>query len=93
MYAIRILSIFEIRVKLYILATNFFNQRKNKRFNYKPRFSNEANQQNKKEFADKWLEARTSNSKVSRRGFSLKVWILLLALILIGMYILESKFV
>lgn len=93
MYAIRILSTFEIRVKFYILATNFFQQRKNKRFNYKPRYSNDTNQQNKKAFADKWLEARVSNSKGTRKGLSLKVWILLLALILIGMYFLESKFV
>lgn len=93
MYAIRILSTFEIRVKSYILAANFFQQRKNKRFNYKPRYNNDTNQQNKKEFADKWLEARASNSKGIRKGLSLKVLILVLALLLIGMYVLESKFV
>lgn len=93
MYAIRILSTFDIRVNYYILAANFFQQRKNKRFNYKPRYSNDTNQQNKREFADKWLEARDSNSKGTGRGLSLKVLIVLLALILIGMYLLESKIV
>ena len=93
MYAIRILSTFEIRVNDYILAANFFQQRKNKRFNYKPRYSQDANEQQKQAFAEKWLEAKATSTKRTKRGVSLKLLILLLALILIGMYILESKFV
>lgn len=93
MYAIRILSTFEIRVNNYILAANFFQQRKNKRFNYKPRYSEATNDSQKKAFADKWLEAKTSHTKRTKRGISLNILIVLLVLILIGMYVLESKFV
>ncbi|NQX85860.1 MAG: hypothetical protein HRT67_08135 [Flavobacteriaceae bacterium] len=75
------------------MAAYFFQQRKNKRFNYKSRHSSNLEQHGKQDFANKWSESRTINSNSKRKGLSLKALILLLVLLLIGIYFLESKFV
>ena len=74
-------------------------QRKNKKFNYKPRFSkeNETNttledDSNIDEFVLKWQRARKVNRKRGTRGFSISWLIIILVLLLIGMYILDFKF-
>ncbi len=74
-------------------------QRKNKKFNYKPRFSKE-NELNTTlegdskvdEFISKWQRARKVNRKGGTRGFSIRWLIIILVLLLIGMYILDFKF-
>jgi hypothetical protein len=74
-------------------------QRKNKKFNYKPRFSkeNELNttlEDDSKvdEFVSKWQRVRKVNRKRGTRGFSIRWLIIILVLLLIGMYILDFKF-
>ncbi|GAA4238935.1 hypothetical protein GCM10022291_31320 [Postechiella marina] len=75
-----------------------FNKRKNKTFNYKPRFSKESLEQsqledksNQKEFISKWR--RETGHKV-RMGsvMPVKTVILLLVLLLICMYVLEKNY-
>lgn len=74
-----------------------FKQRKNKTFNYQSRFSNEndidvsSDTSNTTDFVSKWKSARGHKRKV-RGGMSFKVLILVLVLLLICMYILDSKF-
>ncbi|AXT19541.1 hypothetical protein D7030_10265 [Flavobacteriaceae bacterium AU392] len=74
-----------------------FKQRKNKRFNYTPRYSDndriDANVTSKKdEFASKWQRARNTNTPRSGARISMKFLILILVLLLICMYILDVKF-
>jgi hypothetical protein len=71
-------------------------QRKNKTFNYKSRFSNQKddlveNSQTSR-FTSKWQRERDVNLVKSKRGFSLVTLILILVLLLICLYVLESKF-
>ena len=76
-----------------------FNQRKNKSFSYKSRFSMEtdsdANQVNPDEgsdFVTKWKQNSHVNKRKIKGGFSMKILLLLLVLLLICMYILENKY-
>lgn len=73
-------------------------QHKNKKFNYKARFSkeNETNANletvsNDNEFISKWKRVRKKN--VNRggivKGISMRMLIIILVLLLIGMYILD----
>jgi len=74
-----------------------FKQRKNKSFNYQPRFSKEKptdssldGNPDTKEFVSKWK--RSSGTKVKTRGaMSMKILILILVLLLICMYLLEKN--
>jgi hypothetical protein len=75
-----------------------FNQRRNKSFNYKPRFSGEANSDNHQansdengNFASKWKQGSRFPRK-AKGGFSIKIMLLVLALLLICMYMLEKKY-
>ncbi|AUP78356.1 hypothetical protein [Flavivirga eckloniae] len=74
-----------------------FKQRKNKAFNYQPRFSNENENDSSSsdtgttDFVSKWKEVRGNKRKV-RGGMSFKMLVLVLVLLLICMYILDSKF-
>jgi len=75
-----------------------FKQRKHKTFNYKPRFSNEnkvdsnlGEESSTKDFVSKWKDKKDSNRKVGF-GMSIRTLILVLVLLLICMYILNSKF-
>jgi hypothetical protein len=76
-----------------------FNQRKNKSFNYKPRFSRESksdtNQDTideKKDFVSKWKEGSHLNNRKVKGGMSIRLLILVLVLLLICMYVLEKKY-
>jgi hypothetical protein len=71
-------------------------QRKNKKFSYKSRFSNQKNNivedSQSSRFTSKWQKERDVNLGKSKRGFSLFTLILILVLLLICLYVLESKF-
>ncbi|OYX25736.1 MAG: hypothetical protein B7Z06_06830 [Flavobacteriales bacterium 32-35-8] len=76
-----------------------FNQRKNKAFNYKPRFSREtdsdANQlhaEKEKDFVSKWKQGSHLDKRIVKGGMSIKMLILVLVLLLICMYVLEKKY-
>ncbi|WNH09377.1 hypothetical protein [Thalassobellus suaedae] len=72
-----------------------FKQRKNKSFNYRPRFSKEEDvnsnleKSNEKDFASKWKQG--SKRKV-RGTLSVGTLIFVLVLLLICMYLLEKKY-
>jgi len=69
---------------------------KNKKFNYKSRFSNQkddlAEDSQESRFISKWQREREVNLVKSKRGFSLFTLILILVLLLICLYVLENKF-
>lgn len=75
-----------------------FKQRKNKSFNYQPRFSKENQTEadlnthlDTKDFVSKWK--KSNGAKVKTRGaMSMKLLILILVLLLICMYLLEKRF-
>ena len=76
-----------------------FNQRKNKSFNYKPRFSRETNSDTNKvipdgdkDFVSKWKQGSHLNKRKIKGGMSIKILILVLVLLLICMYVLEKKY-
>lgn len=67
-----------------------FSSTKNKKFNYQPRFSNKKdNESVGKEFVSKWKQDKIANKKF-KPVLSIKVLIILLVLLLIGMYYLDS---
>lgn len=75
-----------------------FKQRKHKTFNYKPRFSNENDEDSGLEesktgdFISKWKQERDNKKRKVGFGMSIRTLILVLVLLLICMYILDSKF-
>ncbi|MGB5417566.1 hypothetical protein [Algibacter sp.] len=75
-----------------------FQQRKNKTFNYKSRFSKESQADSSldkdsdtKDFVSKWKQSTASKVK-TRGAMSMKVLVLILVLLLICMYLLEKKY-
>jgi hypothetical protein len=75
-----------------------FNQRKNKSFTYKSRFSGDANSDGNQAtpdenvgFVSKWKQEGRVTRK-ARGGFSIKILLLVLVLLLICMYILDKKY-
>jgi len=73
--------------------------RKNKSFSYRPRFSKDSElytEQNEitkdRDFSSKWKNNQGLSNRKIKKGLSLPFLILILALILIGMYILDIKF-
>lgn len=76
-----------------------FNQRKNKSFNYKPRFSRDSdsdtnlvNTDKDKDFISKWKQGSHLDKRKVKGGMSIKMLILVLVLLLICMYVLEKKY-
>lgn len=75
-----------------------FKQRKNKTFNYRPRFSQESEQDSStnksetKDFISKWKNDRGNSKRKVGFGMSIRTLILVLVLLLICMYLLENKF-
>lgn len=68
-----------------------FTQRRNRRFNYKPRFGDNEDAKKREEFIANWNSAKAANSN---RGFFTNklVWlIIVLALVLFLMYYLGTK--
>ncbi|WP_258227751.1 hypothetical protein [Aestuariibaculum sp. M13] len=81
----------------YKYSSVLFNQRKNKTFNYQPRFSKESEEITngedsvKHDFVSKWEQNRTSKRRV-KGAMSIRTLLLILVLLLICMYLLDSKF-
>ncbi len=76
-----------------------FHQRKNKSFNYKPRYSRETNSDTNQvntdkdnDFVSKWKQDSHLNKRNIKGGMSMKILILVLVLLLICMYVLEKKY-
>ncbi|RED47557.1 hypothetical protein [Seonamhaeicola aphaedonensis] len=70
-----------------------FKQRKNKRFNYQPRFSkeNKIDFKSEKEFVSRWRATKDAKRKV-KGAMPLRILILALVLLLILMYVLEKRY-
>ncbi len=65
-----------------------FNQRKNKKFNYKPRFSKSESEETKSQIDFNWKSARkTKRGKVR----TLPMLVIILGIIIAVMYYLELK--
>ncbi len=71
-----------------------FNQRKNKRFNYKPRFQDSEADSHRKESKDdlerKWHEIKGNTKRKSNKLFSLPSLIIMLIALFVLMYVLEG---
>lgn len=75
-----------------------FKQRKNKNFNYQPRFSKEnqtdsslSDDSNTKHFISKWRKSNGAKPK-TRGAIRMRTLLLFLVLLLICMYLLEKKY-
>lgn len=67
-----------------------FNQRKNKRFSYKPRFQDSDEKKSKDDFETKWNDAKGSTKRRGTILTSLPALILMLVSLFVLMYILEG---
>jgi len=72
-----------------------FKQRKNKTFNYQLRYSKTEEANSESEISQKSLSSQWKRANVSKAksAFSLRALIIILVLILICMYLLESKYI
>ncbi|MGJ5640700.1 hypothetical protein [Formosa sp. S-31] len=68
---------------------NLFNQRKNKSFNYKPKFQ-EDNKKASEDMSSKWQDIKQSRKHKGKRANAIWRWLLLLALIIILWYVLSN---
>ena len=68
---------------------NLFNQRKNKSFNYKPKFQQE-NETKPNEMSSKWDELKQTRKHQSNKGFRLSGWIVIFILVIILWYVLSN---
>lgn len=87
------------------MRVNFFKQRKNKRYNYTPRyykgkdtgnsfelgskFEKHRETLNSNDFGSQWKEARDQSRHRGNRGVSLRLLIIILVLVLICLYVLD----
>jgi len=69
-----------------------FKQRKNKRFNYKPRIRDNASETNSNNIKHNWEKLSSLSQKKRKTGFSLLWLIIILALVLFLMFYFEAKF-
>lgn len=75
-----------------------FERRKNRTFNYTPRFSGGENadgndiDSEKPDFVSKWKANSAMGKRKVKGAMSMRILILILVLLLICMYVLESKF-
>ncbi|WP_461598750.1 hypothetical protein [Winogradskyella sp.] len=71
-----------------------FNQRKNKQFNYKPRFQDSMTDNHREESKDdlgqKWNELKGNTKRKSNKLFSLPSLIIMLIALFVLMYVLEG---
>lgn len=79
-----------MRVLLQVNRYRLFNQRKNKRFNYRPRFSESESQESNRKFEEEWDKLRGTTQRRTKRFTSLPAMILMLIAVLILMYILNG---
>jgi len=82
-----ILSIFD---SITVISYTVFKQRKNKKFNYTPRFQDSENKSSSEAFEAKWNEAKQGNRKQNRGFRSLPVMIVMLIAVIILMYVLNG---
>lgn len=68
-----------------------FKQRKNKRFNYKPRFGENASESKSDKLKQEWEELASGTRKKRKSGFSIVWLVIILALVLFLMYYFEKK--
>lgn len=70
-----------------------FNKPKNRTFNYQPRFSNKENSEvdavKNEDFISKWKQGQPQERK-GKAMLSIQVLIVLLVLLVIGIYVLDS---
>jgi len=71
-----------------------FNQKKNKRFSYKPRFQDSVADSHREESKDdlerKWSEMKGNTKRKSNKLFSLPALIIMLIALFVLMYVLEG---
>ena len=67
-----------------------FNQRKNKRFSYKPRFQDSEEIKSKDDLESKWSEIKGHTKRKGNKLFSLPALIVMLIALFILMYVLEG---
>lgn len=67
-----------------------FNQRKNKRFTYKPRFQDSEEKKSKNDFETKWNEVKGSTKRRGNVLTSLPALIIMLVSLFVLMYILNG---
>lgn len=67
-----------------------FNQRKNKRFSYKPRFQDSEEQKSKDDFETKWDEIKGGNKRRGSVLTSLPALIIMLVSLFVLIYILNG---
>lgn len=67
-----------------------FNQRKNKRFSYKPRFQDSKEKESRNDLENKWDEIKDKTKRKSSKLFSLPALIIMLLSLFVLMYILEG---
>lgn len=67
-----------------------FEQRKNKRFNYTPRHSQEQENESVHSLESQWNEVKQANTRKSRKITSLPFLVLFLITILVVLYILST---
>ncbi|WP_299368763.1 hypothetical protein [Winogradskyella sp.] len=67
-----------------------FNQRKNKRFSYKPRFQDSEEVKSKGNLEHKWSEIKGNTKRRGSRLFSLPALIIMLIALFVLMYILDG---
>lgn len=67
-----------------------FKQRKNKRFNYRPRFNDNEISDSRRDFEHKWDELKEVSQKRGKRSISLPVMLVMLVAVLVLMYILNG---
>ncbi|WP_435139794.1 hypothetical protein [Formosa sp. A9] len=69
---------------------NLFNQRKNKSFNYKPKFQEDTSEHDSKDIASKWQDIKQTRKYKTKKGNVLLRWIVLLVMILVLWYVLNN---
>ena len=67
-----------------------FKQRKNRKFNYKPRFQNSEELNEEKNFETKWEEVRRDSKRRGRVFSTLPVMFVMLIAVIVLMYILNG---
>lgn len=67
-----------------------FNQRKNKRFTYKPRFQDSEEKESKDDFDTKWSEIKGTTKRRGNMFTTLPTLIIILVSLFVLIYVLEG---
>ncbi|CDF79975.1 hypothetical protein BN863_22630, partial [Formosa agariphila KMM 3901] len=68
---------------------NLFNQRKNKSFNYKPKFQDEEVKPSN-EMSNKWDEIKQTRKHQNKNGMRLTGWLIIFILVIVLWYVLSN---